>query len=778
MQSTKFTFPQIFARKAFLLYLLLLITGISLAGWLSGIKTLSSFSSAFIPIAPSTSVTFIILSIHFLLFIRYEKTRNYESGLTSLVVIVGLFCLLLFFDYLFNFRWDIENIFIKNPFMFGRVTAGRMSPITALLFILICISLLSVRKNNPDWIKYIGGSFSLLVFLMSSVLLIGYMYKVPILYGSNIIPVSLPTSICFFLFSTTLIRFNESRFWTFNLITDNNITRQLLRSFLPVVVVIVIFQDYLIANLSFHLKNPTLSIAVILLVSIPVTIFLLTRVSANIGTQLLRAEQQLKESEEKFRSTMENSADAIFITNQKGQYVYTNKAVTEMLGYTYEEMMKKTITDLCPADEIDDYLNMFGQILTEGKVFTEIELLKKEGNYISTDLNAVLLPDGMVYGSCRDISDRKKAEKDLAESLQFNAQIINSIQEGIIVYDSTLHYKVWNPFMEKLSGIPASRVLGKYPTELFPFLEAAGVIENLKRTLNGEIIGAVDFPFKVPDSDKSGWTSDRNIPFRDVNGEIIGIIGTVYDITDRKRAEQIIKENEVKMIRLNADKDRFISILGHDLKSPFNSILGLSELLARDIEKFSAEEIEDLANNLYNSAKNTNRLLDDILIWARTQQGEITFKPKILNFSELCGSIIEILNPGAQAKSITINYYGDAGIEVYADIDMLKTIVLNLVSNAIKFTNTGGTINIKAEKFPENVTISVSDNGVGISRKDLVKLFDISQVISTPGTAKETGTGLGLLLCKEFVEKHGGKIWVESEEGKGSDFKFSLPALF
>jgi PAS domain S-box-containing protein len=374
-----------------------------------------------------------------------------------------------------------------------------------------------------------------------------------------------------------------------------------------------------------------------------------------------------------------------------------------------------------------------------------------------------------------DITDRKQAETNLAESHQFISQIINSIEEGIIVYDGNLRHTVWNSFMEKLSGIPASKVLGKYPSEVFPFLEEVGVIKNLKRALNGENIDAIDFPFDMPNSGKSGWSSDKNMPFRDVNGEIIGVIGTVHDITERKRAELALKENERKLLQLNTDKDRFISILSHDLRSPFNNLLGLSEALSEDIRKLDIDEIEKLVNQINKSAQTSFKLLEDILMWARTQQGKIPFKPQILNFRDICMNILETLNPNANSKNITINYSAIDKINIFADIDMLKTVLRNLVSNAIKFTNKNGAINISAEENSGNVTISVSDNGIGIPPDNLVKLFDITQVLTTKGTAKETGTGLGLLLCKEFVEKHGGKIWVESEEGKGSDFKFTLP---
>jgi signal transduction histidine kinase len=251
---------------------------------------------------------------------------------------------------------------------------------------------------------------------------------------------------------------------------------------------------------------------------------------------------------------------------------------------------------------------------------------------------------------------------------------------------------------------------------------------------------------------------------------IISFIHKNYTL-ERLKAEK----SEIKLNQLNADKDRFISILGHDLKSPFTNLLGLSELLTEDIKKLDIGEIETLAKQINKTAHNTYNLLEDILKWAGAQQGKIPFKPQILNLRNICNDIFETLRPNADTKNITVNYSAPDVINVFADSDMLKTIIRNLVSNAIKFTNNGGHISITAEKNSENVIISISDNGIGITQDNLKKLFDISEVLTTKGTAGESGTGLGLLLCKEFVGKHNGKIWVESEIGKGSDFKFSLP---
>ena len=196
-----------------------------------------------------------------------------------------------------------------------------------------------------------------------------------------------------------------------------------------------------------------------------------------------------------------------------------------------------------------------------------------------------------------------------------------------------------------------------------------------------------------------------------------------------------LKESEKRLLQLNADKDRFISILGHDLKNPFNNILGFSEILTDEINSLNKDEIKDIAKNINKSAKITNKLLEDILMWARTQQGKIPFKPQKLSFTDICKNILEVLNPNANAKNITINYSPADDINVFADIDMLKTVLRNLVSNAIKFTNNGGVININAET-DSKITISVSDNGIGIA-PDVEKLFDISEVLTTKVQEKQ-----------------------------------------
>ena len=244
----------------------------------------------------------------------------------------------------------------------------------------------------------------------------------------------------------------------------------------------------------------------------------------------------------------------------------------------------------------------------------------------------------------------------------------------------------------------------------------------------------------------------------------------------KRVAELDFTNNELKQsVQLNADKDLFLPILSHDSRSPFTALLGITDLLIENIRIYSIDETEVLLNHLRDASIDTFALLENLLKWARSQSGKIPFNPQNLNFLDILINILGTLNKNADAKNITIKISTIDNIYVFADIDMLKTVLRNIVSNAIKFTNKGGTIIINAEENSENVTISVLDNGIGIRPDQLTKLFDISHSQTTRGTEEESGTGLGLILCKEFVEKHGGKIWVESEVGRGSDFKFTIP---
>lgn len=245
-------------------------------------------------------------------------------------------------------------------------------------------------------------------------------------------------------------------------------------------------------------------------------------------------------------------------------------------------------------------------------------------------------------------------------------------------------------------------------------------------------------------------------------------------LNTRFRAQQL-KESEIKLIELNASKDKFFSIISHDLKSPFNSIIGLSNLLVEQIKNKDIEGIDLYGNLIIKSSNKAMDLLLNLMEWSRSQCGRIEFNPERFNLKETIYEITALYDGIAGQKGIVIKNNLPPKATVFADKAMINTVLRNLISNAIKYTKPGGDISISILEQEKEILFSIKDTGVGISKVSIEKLFLIDQCFSTSGTNNETGTGLGLILCKEFIERHGGKIWAESQPGEGSVFFFNLP---
>ncbi|MFO8001409.1 MAG: HAMP domain-containing sensor histidine kinase [Marinilabilia sp.] len=251
---------------------------------------------------------------------------------------------------------------------------------------------------------------------------------------------------------------------------------------------------------------------------------------------------------------------------------------------------------------------------------------------------------------------------------------------------------------------------------------------------------------------------------------------------------QLIKEKhalEITLARLNkanreqreliATKDKLFSIIAHDLKNPFSVLLGMSELLSGNVDDYPPERVKDFAENIYKTSSQAYGLLENLLEWSRLQTGKLKPVPKSIQPSHVINEVKELCQENAVAKQIELHSAVHCDDHVYVDEEMLKTILRNLVTNALKFTHPKG--NVKIESFHEDVTVlfQVTDTGFGIDPAHLDELFGVDCTLSKKGTANEKGTGLGLLLCKEFVEANNGEIWVESELEKGSTFKFTVP---
>jgi len=239
--------------------------------------------------------------------------------------------------------------------------------------------------------------------------------------------------------------------------------------------------------------------------------------------------------------------------------------------------------------------------------------------------------------------------------------------------------------------------------------------------------------------------------------------------------ENLVEEDKQKLAETVAENSRFLSIVAHDLRSPLCTTIGVFDLLEENMSDYDKSQVERLVAIASNSATRTLGLLDELLAWSVSQNSEKSFNPVKINLHKLIDDELESFNTSTVQKQIIISHSIVPNLYITADLQMTKTIFRNLIGNAIKYTYTGGNISISATEGKKFVEIEVKDNGTGISESTLKKLFKTAEFHSLSGTNNEQGSGLGLLFCKEFVGLHGGKIWVESEPGKGSKFKFTLP---
>jgi two-component system sensor histidine kinase/response regulator len=362
---------------------------------------------------------------------------------------------------------------------------------------------------------------------------------------------------------------------------------------------------------------------------------------------------------------------------------------------------------------------------------------------------------------------------DIAENLQVLGNILNELDiefsyatSGKEALEAVSFNKpdliLLDVNMPEMTGFEVCEILKKNPdTRDIPviFLTAKTEPEDV---IKGLTVGGIDYVTK---------------PFN--TKELTARVNSHLELSISRR---IITAQKDELHKLNiqleetiASKDKFFSIIAHDLRSPFNTLIGFSDLLLKSFDDREPEEIKKFLKHINDSSQLGFNLLNNLLEWSRSQTGEIKYEPVLFDFAQLVDEVIDLHSGTAEKKKIKLDGSGLAIGEVNADRKMIYTVLRNLVSNALKFTQPGGEIRISGKDMGNEFEISVSDSGVGIPANKLDKLFSISENISTQGTDNEMGTGLGLLLCKEFVEKNGGKIRVQSAVGKGSEFLFTIP---
>ena len=485
-------------------------------------------------------------------------------------------------------------------------------------------------------------------------------------------------------------------------------------------------------------------------------------------TDRMMAEELLKQTRQNYETFFNTIDDFLFVLDEQGNMIHVNTTVIHRLGYTWDELSGKSVLMVHPPERREEAGRIVGEMLQGIAEFCPVPVMTKQGSQIPVETR---IKQGMwdgkpaIFGVTKDISRIQHSEEKFSKMFHLNPSAC-----GLSDLENHQYLEV-NEAFYTLFGFAKNEVIGKSAYDLGIFTHEAAKAVIRWADSNGTLIN-VEATLNAKNGDaKHVLLSSENIYVQDKKYRFT----VVHDITEMVLVRQALTKSEAELRELNATKDKFLSIIAHDLKSPFNAIVGFSDILVEKVKAKEYDRIDEFAVYILKSSNRAMDLLMNLMEWSRSQTGRMDFSPRYFGLPRLLSDIIPMFDDIASQKSITIQKDLPLNSNVFADQSMISTVFRNLISNAIKFTKPEGNITITTTPEQNGVLVSIRDTGIGIPVNRIGTLFRIDQSYSTQGTNKEQGTGLGLILCKEFVEKNGGKIWVESEEGKGSVFSFTIP---
>lgn len=356
----------------------------------------------------------------------------------------------------------------------------------------------------------------------------------------------------------------------------------------------------------------------------------------------------------------------------------------------------------------------------------------------------------------------------------YQREILNTISEPATFIDSSYKYIFVNSAFNDFYKWETRDIIGNTVTTIWKdSVFGKHTMRSIRKCLTGENV-FTQFEGMIPGVSFK-IVEINYYPHYDKAGKIDGVISTTKDVTEHRIAEQCLRENEAWLKELNETKDKLFSVIGHDLQGPLSNIIGFSELIEQGFEQHSTEEIRDYNKIIYQLSQSVSELLDNLLTWSRSHQHQIRVEFRNIYISYILDKCYSLLAPNISHKQLQYENRVPDNTIARGDEDMVTIIIRNLISNAIKFTKRGGKITVFEVEGTENITIGIRDTGVGIPAWKIPQIFKPGTHNGNTGTEGESGTGLGLAICKDFIEKNGGKIWIESKQGCGSVVYFSLP---
>ena len=563
------------------------------------------------------------------------------------------------------------------------------------------------------------------------------------------------------------------------LVKGTTVESRLLLAFLPMIVMMIFIDSYVDQISLFSNQGFFTTTVLKFLVAIPLVCIIIYSLAKILDHKLSEARIALQTSEERFRTIFENNTSAILILETDTTVSMINDAYCNLTGFSREEVVGQSWTRLIPESD-QQRLTEFNRLRLQGSTDVpdnyEFRFLRKNGE-IRVGIMSVFYDQliNQIVVSFTDITERKEIEISLHESKERYRKLIEIQGEGFGIVDPDERFIFTNPAADRIMGVPIGTLVGRKMDE---FVTKATFEYVRKQTMARQEGNQSTYEMTFIRSDGEPRVMQVTAtPTFNANGDFESTLGLFHDITDRKKIENELKKNESELKALNATKDKLFSIVAHDLRGPIGTSADLLEVLIESFNSFSNEEQLKMLEILKNSAKSTYNLLETLLNWSIVQTGNMVFKPELFSLTQCIENMVENFTPSALSKNITLLFEPGDEIFSYADQNMIQTVLRNLIGNAIKYTYRGGNIEIKAVSQGIKTEISITDNGMGMDAKTRKNLFCHNKQNSIYGTENEKGTGLGLVLCKEFIDKHGGHIHVESETGKGSTFIFDIPKV-
>ncbi len=757
---------------------------IVLVGWIFDIEIFKSFITNTVSMKANTAICFILIGFS-LFFYQYTKIENNLLKIIIICIcsiIVFLISFITILEYALGYNFGIDQFFFREDI--GAIftsSPGRMALNTALLFVLASIINIFIRFRNII-IQWLIQIFTIIIFLFALISFISYIFSAsPYIFSQELsTAMAIHTVLAFILFSISIIFY--SNFGISNILKSNYYGSWFFRKIILIIIIIPLLLGWLkLQSVSHNIISNELSTSLVAFFNINFSmlyVLILSKYLNDKDIERKKYEKEIIDSENKYHNLFEHMINGFalhkLITDKEGKpvdYIFLeiNNIFKKMIGLPAEKIIGKKVTEVIPGIENDkaDWIDLYGNIALSGngKIFENYS----EGLKKWFSISAYSPSNGYFATVFEDITERKLSENKILIEQKLNKFIMDSIPGTFYILDSKGNYWRWNKYQrDEIVGKPEDQIVNTNAIDTIhpdDRVFVSSKISNVLKTGNTEIIEGRVLMRGGPTYKWFLMTGQRMM----INDESY-LIGTGIDITKQKEDEEKLKE-------LDKLKDNFLATTTHELITPLIPIKSQAQLLlAGDYGKLNDEQTKAV-EMIYRNEESLHLLSREVLDIAKIKSKKLNLNLKEINLKKLIENTFGDLIETAKDKKIKYSLVPLPEIPIILIDELkIKQVILDLLNNAIKFTNENGSISLSAIKKENKIEIIIKDTGIGISHKDLEKLFIPFSQVDSNLDRKFRGTGLGLSISKWIIESHGGRIWVESDgEGKGSSFIFSLP---